>query len=499
MTQQDPTATQKERLSQYATKLRELKERSALREIVERELLLTFIRANQQNINEFPMLPAQQKSVIRLMSNRGEHPAYDYIQRLAGNLITQVNHYDKAMNNGNDEERTRSFGELNKTEALLIRCVQGIVYGMGLITDNFEELVLRHFGQSALSEYGKLIEEHELDHSFWSAFVEQFVGKRNEAAYEEIAANRKYSIAKENKSLVIRFLFDDILAQLNPVTQKVEKTRIQVGYDEFLSSKEKLQVVKVVMGVLKKGLAFLPDSILTDKRLLHLARIVSLDPVAGEFMKTAAAQAKQPTVSDEEKTGLAFLNEQLVANGVGAVIAGGMTSQIFIDCLEKFLPGTNKQSLVLGQGFDLEAIEDLLFYLLEHHFMYLIRSKVEDEGGKVVVRSSSIPRVSEADVDKLPKMNKIRKRNIWIKDNAKDGMLLFRTANVKQLAALANKLQLEPELRKGLASMWNSAGSRVDIIAAVNLELVARGTTNLKGRIAEILAKFNVSLTPPAS
>jgi len=68
--------TREQRIEAYQAKLKQLKGRSALREVVERELLLEFIRVNRQNINEFPMLESQQDSVIAVLCQRSEHPCH---------------------------------------------------------------------------------------------------------------------------------------------------------------------------------------------------------------------------------------------------------------------------------------------------------------------------------------------------------------------------------------------------------------------------------------
>jgi hypothetical protein len=53
-------------------------------------------------------------------------------------------------------------------------------------------------------------------------------------------------------------------------------------------------------------------------------------------------------------------------------------------------------------------------------------------------------------------------------------------------------LSLEPELQRELAQLWKRAVFRVDIMVLINLELVARTTTNLTVRLTEILQKYGV-------
>jgi len=43
--------------------------------------------------------------------------------------------------------------------------------------------------------------------------------------------------------------------------------------------------------------------------------------------------------------------------------------------------------------------------------------------------------------------------------------------------------------------LWKQAVFRVDIMVLINLELVARTTTNTSAKLAEILTKYGVSKT----
>lgn len=493
-----------ERLAAYQTKLRALKDRSSLREVMERELLLEFLTLNQAAINEFPMLEAQKKTVMELLCGRQGHPAYEFIHDHIANFIVLLGHYEKAVKvkDGGNADNIKS-GLLN-TESILIKCVQGIVYAMALITDNFEEVVLRYFGQSALKEYTGLIEEHELDQGFWTAFIEQFVASKVAEAHKEILEGEKYDISKERTFLVIRFLFDDILAKLNPTDQQIDKTRIQQCYLESSTDEAAARRAKFIQGMLAKRLSGLAGfKQFSAGELLQAARLSCLDSVGPDFEKQYLARvteakeggdkAKDPAEAKKEQEAFRFVVDQLVGLGVGACIAMGVTGDHFYKAMEAYAPEHIKSILPYKKNYSIPVLEKILFFLLEHNMIHLLQENGRDEGGKIQVRSGRARRVSEKTLNALPHMSKIRKKQLFGKDVTRQGTLLFKPKTGAQLAEAMKTLALEPELQKELADLWKKAVFRVDIMVLINLELVARSTTNLKARLAEILEKYGVA------
>ncbi len=494
--------SREQRYAAYRKKILALKDGAALREVIEREMLLEFVRINHGNINEFPLLKAQQNSVIELMCNRGQHPGYDFIQKMTGIFMTLVTRYDKARTN-NDKESMENIGsQLHNTEAILIKCVQGIVYGMALITDNFEEMILRYFGQGSLNDYSALIEKHELGINFWHAFVQHFVASRVENAHKEILSERKYALSKERSFLVIRFLFDNILAQLNPTSATIEKTRLQKTYELSDGGFKDRRRAKIVQNTLVRGLSsFMPEGFLKESDYFNAARIVSIDPIsedfAREYQNRMLNKGKTGEEAKEQESSFEFLLNQIVALGVGATLAIGMTSRNFFSALEKFIPGEAKRIVPLMRNFNTEALEKVLFFMLEHHFMHILREIGESEGSKITVRSARAKRAPEAEVDKLPNISKIRKTKLFAHDTTKEETMLFRAKTAKQLVEMLNILRVEPEFLEGIKALWAAPLSRVDIMVLVNLEQVSRTTTNLNVKLGEILSKYGVS--SPAS
>lgn len=498
-----------QRLSAYQKKLRTLKERSSLREVMERELLLEFLRINHESINEYPLLKAQQKSVIELLCARTGHPGYEFIHKLIASFIVQLVHYEKAMKVNDAAQAAELQTGLINTESILVKCVQGIVYAMALITDNFEEIVLRYFGQESLQEYSSLIEKYELNEQFWNAFVEQFIARRVTEAHREILDGEKYEIKKEKNFLVIRFLFDDILSKLNPTDQKIEKTRIQNSYVINRTEEDPIRRARIIQAMLVKNLADLSQiENVSANEFLQAGRITCIDAAAMEFVtqyeqRLAEAQArrenpdsvssKDPEVVKQEQIEFKFLLDQVTAVGVGATIAIGMTSDHFFKALREFVPDQMKGILPLAKNFSMPTLETLLFFLLENHTIQILKEAGRDEGGKIQVRSGRARRVPESTVDGLPNMSKIRKKQLFGKDVTRQGMLLFKPKTAKQMAGVMAMLSLEPELQAALSTVWKEALFRVDIMVLVNLELVSKVTTNMTAKLSEILQKYGVS------
>lgn len=494
-----------QRIAAYRKKLRHLKERASLREVTEREFLMEFIRVNHGNINEFPLLKAQQNSVIGLMCNRGRHPGYDYIQKLTTSFMLAVSRHEKAELSGDAESADKHAAELANTEALLVKTVQGIVYAMALITDNFEEMVLKYFGEASLKEYSSLIEEFELDHRFWDAFVEQFVASRVDEAFQEIIENRKYDLSKESRFLMLRFVMDDVLSKLNPTSKRIEKTRIQKTYELTDAGFKERRKAKVIQNLLVKGLApYMPESDTQEKDFLNTARIVCMDPIsqdmADAYVKRVMEAKTNSNASREEKAererAFKFLYEQVLSIGVGASLSIGITAQNLFQALEKFIPGETGRIRPLARNFNSAALEHVLFFLLEHHFMYILREKAEEEGSKVTVRSARAKRVPQAEVESLNTlgMGKIARSKLFGKDSTREATMLFRPRTPAQLGETLKSLQVSKELFEKIRELWTKAPTRIDIMVLVNLEQVARTTTNIKVRLSEILARYGVGV-----
>ena len=236
-----------------------------MREVQERELLLSFIAVNSGGINEYPLIETQQQSIVNLLCRRTDHPADSLLRRLAGNFPVLLNRLDKETASGDQTASEQTAIQLRNTETLLMKSVQGMVYAMGLTTDNFEELIMRHFGAPGLAQFGEILKTCEFDQSFWNEFVARFIAQHVAKGYAQLVDAGKVRLSKDGQQVILRYLFDDILATLHDSPGHIDQTRVQKAFAEACAqTRERLAVRKVVQACLLKGLGFLPGDLLLE-------------------------------------------------------------------------------------------------------------------------------------------------------------------------------------------------------------------------------------------
>jgi len=480
------------RLEAYFATLRPLKERSTVREALERELLLSFIEINSGGISEYPMLESQQQSIINTLCRRTDHPADVFLRKLAGNFPVLLNRQDKEQAAGDETALAQTTALLRNTESLLVKSVQGMVFAMGLTTDNYEELIMRHFGAPGLAQFANLIKTHQMDQAFWREFVERFIAQHIATGYDHLTSEGKFLLSKDGQQVIIRFLFDDVLATLHDTPGEIAKTRIQTAFEEASAEDATSQSKrKVVQACLLKGLSFLPGDLLLE-HLESAALIVCMDPVAQSLYR--AMQAHAQGLPQQEKHPLPFLMEQAVALALGAILVLSQAREHFLTALASLRSDELEAVRALAQSLSIESLERVLFYLMESSFVGLLRDKARDEGAKVSVRSVSARRSPLPAVDALAalKLSRIRKSQIWTLDPTRPDMLLFKTKNSQQLAALMQVLQLEAPLAAAIRALWDKAPLRRDFLVVIDLAQVARTTQNVKAKLTDLLAKYGV-------
>lgn len=488
------------RLDAYLAALRPLKERGAMREVLERELLLTFIGVNSGGISEYPLLETQQQSIVNTLCRRSDHPADAFLRKLAANFPLLLNRLDKELAGTDQAALEQTTAQARNTESLLMKSVQGMVFAMGLTTDNFEELIMRHFGAPGLSQFGEIIKTHEFDQNFWREFVERFIASHVEEGYAHLTASGRFALSKEGQQVLVRFLFDDVLSTLHDSPGNIDKTRVQTAFEAASSEEPERQAVrKVVQACLLKGLGFLPGDLLLEY-LESVALIVCMDPVAAELHAAMQARAAGQAPPPDEKRPLPFLMEQAVALALGAMLVLGQSREHFLSALAALRSDEIEAVRSLAQGLSIESLERVLFFLLESAFVRLLREKARDEGAKVTVKTALSKRTPVPAVDALASrgMTRIRKSQIWIQDPTRGDMLLFKTRSAQQLVSLLGVLQLEEPLANVVRALWERAPLRRDFLVVIDLAQVARTTQNVKGKLSEILGKFNLLGQQPA-
>ncbi|MDR3640813.1 MAG: hypothetical protein P4L39_05775 [Humidesulfovibrio sp.] len=487
------------RLDAYLAVLRPLKAKSALREVLEREMLLCFIEVNSGGISEYPLLETQQQSIVNLLCRRTDHPADTVLRKLAGNFPVLLNRLDKETASGDEAAREQTQAQLRNTESLLVKSVQGMVYAMGLTTDNFEELIMRHFGAPGLAQFGELIKTHEFDQSFWSEFVERFIAQHVAEGYEHLTSEGKFQLSKDGQQVVVRFLFDDVLATLHDSPGHIDRTRVQRAFAEAnAETPERLAMRKVVQTCLLRGLGFLPGELLLE-HLESAALIVCMDPVAASLFQSMQDRANGQN-GEDEKHSLPFLMEQAVALALGAMRVLSQSREHFLSALDSLRSDELEAVRGLAQGLSIESLEHVLFYLLESAFVGLLRDKAREEGGKVLVKTAALRRCPLPAVEALAArgLTRIRKSQLFLADPTRPDMLLFKTRTPQQLASLMQVLQLEEPLQALIRTHWDQAPFRRDFLVVIDLAQVARTTQNVKAKLTELLMKFGAIQAPPA-
>ena len=289
--QQTNGPAKEDRFSAYLAKLNDLKAHNALREVTEREMLFEFIQLNHTRINEYPMLKTQQSSLTNMLCHRStEQPGHEYIKKVQATFLILLNRFGKATELGDLEQIELARAHLSNTEALLIKCVQGVVYACSLTADNFEEIFIRYFGAEAVQHYNGFLESHEMDENFWKALIDFFILRRIDETYEEIIDNDRYSILKNAANILIRFQFDDVLAKLKHTSPDIKKTRVQTYFERNLKEYEYKRAQKFIFDYLKvaKRIFLRPDG--TEDEVKYLSRIVGIDAVAKEFKDEISAR-----------------------------------------------------------------------------------------------------------------------------------------------------------------------------------------------------------------
>jgi len=485
------------RLEAYYAVLRPLKERSALREVLEREMLLCFINTNSGGISEYPLLPTQQQSIVNLLCRRIDHPADTVLRKLAGNFPVLLNRLDKETAAGDEAAREQTTSQLRNTESLLVKSVQGMVFAMGLTTDNFEELIMRHFGAPGLAQFGGLIKTREFDQSFWSEFVDRFIGQHVAEGYEQLTRNGKFLLSKDGQLVLVRFLFDDVLATLHDRPGHIDQTRVQKAFaDASAKTAERLSVRKVVQACLLKGLGFLPGELLLE-HLESAGLIVCMDPVAQSLFR--AMQARATGQETSEKHPLPFLMEQAVAMALGAMLALSQSREHFLSALGDLRSDELDAVRTLAQGLGIDALENILFFLLESAFVRVLREKARDEGSKVTIKTAAHRRAPLPAVEALAAqgLTRIRKSQLFTPDQTRSDMLLFKVRTMQQFASLMQVLQLEEPLQASLRILWDQAHFRRDFFVVIDLGQVARTTQNVKAKLTDLLLKFGALQPAP--
>lgn len=514
------------RLDAYIDFFQSMKERGTLRQVVVREMMLEMIRVNQPHINEFPLLETQQNSVIALLTPREtEHRGHQLIRGYIERFLLLLNQYEK-IKDGKDGDAIKQLQtDIFNTETLLIKCVQGVVYVTCLIIDDFSDVIIRYFGENSVQQINEFTKAHPFNDSFWKAQINFFIVDGVERAYAKLIENKRYRISRGKSLLLLAFSFDDLQDFLCARVEDIQKTRIQELFAENRKDPYKRRIQSMLMEYIQENGDGLYGEQPDRRGLEYITRIISLDPLGEQFAieyakslgleltpgeqaatvvdESLASSSATPSEGEETEerhaARIAFLMDLVQTMAVGVTISQDLITDDFMRAQNNL--EAREQTLIrqyIGQ-FEPESFDRAFIYIMQCHFMALLRKKSADESKRVHIRATSIPRVSMAAVDALSELglSRIQRKKLFEPDPKREDKLLFKARVARELDEFIRLFQIGDNLALELRELFASAESKTDFMVGIDLNQLARVTTNLKSRLAKIFEDFGIYLTQP--
>ncbi len=492
------------RLKSYAEKFGKLKERKLLKEIFEQEVLLTFIQLNMERIDEFPLLESEQNGLIKLMIHRSQdHPSQEHVRNWLNDFMISLNLYTKG-GWADEAEADRIRTELLNAEKVLIQCVQGMVYAIGLAKDNIGAAVVSTFGAGAVPVLQEITKTTEPNETYWRAVIERFVSSRIDDGFAEIIKNKKYAFSRDDKLVVLKFHLEDIINPDNSPPVEVERTRIQQAFEDAgggVDAGSPLGCVKEVL-YKQKHEAYVEG--IAPELMALAAQIVCIDPTAGNLCTMRQKRLNTPVRAEgqEEQTNPSpveiemFMEKQLVAMTMGAAIATDIFREDLMRAAKELSSSDLKAFRESVGNLERRKMLPALSLLIETFFCAYLRNKAEDDAGKLLFRTVKVKHVPRQLVLDLTDkgMNRIRQKKFFRDDPQMEDRLLFVPKTAAELQKLFTFFQLEQDLVREVLTLWRDAPNKVEVLVAVNLVQLAKVTTNLSTRVAGILGRFGIAL-----
>lgn len=485
-----------QRLESYAATLRDLKERRAVREITERELLHQLIRINAPRINELPLLENLQQGITDIVTTRGTiDPLHSFVAETLHSGITALNRYTTQGPDGPDADALRL--EISNSETMLLKSIQGVVYATGLCMDNFTETLLRAYGEKAIAASDAILREVPLGEEFWRRHFEHYIAGLVRKAYDSIIEDEGFNIAKERSVLVIRYPFDALLSHLCLTPAPEQKSRIQTLFEGEARDFGTRKARKLVQNLLR-SLSDKPGFTFADDAIDFISQIVCIDPAAVELDRLQTLLISGGVHPDGSKVTAAevqFVRDQVLCMACSVGLTLNILRTDFLSALGT-LPAGDLAMLRRTLGdFSLPRIGRTLQALLEVQFMSELRSRAGDDLGKMHLRKKRTRRTSVSAVEALfdHGLTRIRRNKLWEQDPQRSEMLLFRPQTSAELESLLTILQAEPLLDREVRRLWVEAPFKVEFGVFISLDLLARSTTNLNQRLAEVLGRFGIT------
>ncbi|TIH16461.1 hypothetical protein D0S45_08575 [Marinifilum sp. JC120] len=507
VSQESPQVPDKDkRIDFYLKVLARLKERSTLREVLEREVFLEFIKYNNNRINEFPLLEKQQSGIIALLCHRStDLPAHEFIKKILSEFILMIGRYSK-LKDGKDKEALDSIrSRLINAETLLIKTVQGVVYASCLISDNFEEVTLRHLGEPALKKYNALLEQYELDKDFWQALINQFITQDVESSLTDIITNERYVLTRDKNYVILRFPFDDVTGRFSSEIPAIDKTRIQTAFEQVGADEESAGTLKMTYNsLLESGVLVQGDEPISNDVVERIARIVCIDPATTKFkhdydsameaLRETAYSADSAEKEAEMARKMQFSQDQIGACAIGVSITLDIVVREFLLGLKNFTQRDEKVLTIYLRRFGVDALDKLFIYLTEAKFSSLLKNKMQGEESKMQLRVLKRRRASTKDVQALHEigMTRIRMARLWLKDSSNANWLIFKQNTPQELIKEMQLLALEKELATAILRLFEKGDFKIEFLVFISLQAVAKATKDVRGKLNDLFMRFGI-------
>lgn len=486
--------TPEERITKYSAKLKDLKERSALREVVERDMLLELITVNHSRINEYPLLKNQQRGIINMLCFRSaSHPAHDLIKSYNSSFVHALTQFGKAHDK---EQGSQLVNEIINAETLILKYIQGTVYASSLIHDNMEEALIVLFGEPVVDKIEKITKDFEFGAPYWKEIYNTFCANHIPERVKTTLQETEKHISRDGGNVLVHLPLDAFLEDLCPETKPIQKTRVQAKVQELMDSAEYrtrqrnvLELLLHVRDSLLKGCA--------PEVMSFIALLICLDPIskeATEILQESKENEEEPYLSDLDEAKRAFTKEKALAISVGAALAFDTMREDFQLALSNLSVAQRETAAKRLSIFDIESIRRTLYYIYEMEIANQLQSLMQGESGRLALRTVRSRRISTDKVQALQEhgLTKIKKNKLFSADANRPDLLVFTPRSLNEVKQLLGVLQTDEGLALRILSLFEHADFRVQFLVQFNLDTIHKTTTNPKAKLAELLIKFGV-------
>ncbi|MBF0480806.1 MAG: hypothetical protein HQK81_03320 [Desulfovibrionaceae bacterium] len=491
------------RFASYHAKLEALKGINTRRDIVERDLLMELASVNLERLSEFPLLETERFSLFDIMLRRSvDHPAHIHVKNWIENFIVAVNRHAKATINQDQTALPRLEFEVAAAEAILIKCLQALTFQAGLAKDNLSDAIIARHGEQAVQRIDEVSETAGFGEPYFKALIENFAFGVVQAAYKELIAAKRTRLARDGQFLTMTFPFDEVLSRLAGTDKTIAQTRLQEKFAAVAAAPESARTADILAAWLQSGehkaLAWVkgrPDA-------AHLARIVTMDTVAGQ-LAAALAGALSGNAADETGGGAkqsdpaadaVCIKDQAAASACGAAIGLDCLKNDFTRALRYFEPRETATIVAPLGVFAPAQVEAVLELLYEFQFLHILRERGESECGKFAIRILRNRRLTPETLSVMAAvgLNRIRQKQLFEPDPDAEGILLYKIKTLPDLDNACTLLNFDERLSAALRQAFETAPLKIEFAVVLNLPKIAKVTTNLSAKVGEILALFGV-------